>query len=241
MNSLRIPAAERNDRFAETAGGCAVDEFLKIYADRYERWRDEGDFTISSKILPVREALVARQWVLPGEQVLRVLANARSIALADCVCRTHYARCDKPRDVCLLIDDIADRSVERGRGRHISLSEASGVLQKADEHGLVHMTLYMPGRKIYALCSCCPCCCHDLQLLQEYGRRDLVARSDYIAVTDRERCTDCGLCIERCMFGARSMQNGVAEFDARACLGCGLCVSVCPESAIELRVRQPGS
>ena len=217
-----------------------MDEFLKTYADRYEAWRSEGDFTFSSKVIPVKEALVAQQWVLPGEQVLQVLADARSIALTDCACRTHYSRCDRPRDVCLLTDERAERAVEHGKARRISLAEASGVVRKADEHGLVHLTLFMPGRKIYALCSCCPCCCHDLQLLLEHGRKDLVARSDYIAVTDRERCTDCGLCIERCPFGARSLHEGVMEFNAQACLGCGLCVSVCPESATEMRVREAG-
>jgi len=217
-----------------------MDEFLKTFADRYGRWRGGGDFPFSSKIIPVREAFVAQQWVLPGDQVMQVVSDARSIALADCVCRTHYARCDRPRDLCLLIDDAADHAMERGRARRITLSEASGVLQKADEHGLVHMTLFMPGRKIYALCSCCSCCCHDLQLLLDYRRRDLVARSDYVAVTDRERCTNCGLCIERCIFGARSMQNGVVEHDARSCLGCGLCVSACPERATEMKERQIG-
>ena len=218
-----------------------MDEFLKSYADRYEQWRNEGDFTVSSRVIPVNESVTGRQWVLPAEQLLQILKEARSFALADCACRTHYRRCDRPREVCFLLDDLGDKSVERNKARRLSLAEAADVLKTADEHGLVHMTLYQPGRKIYALCSCCPCCCHDLQLLRQYHRTDLVARSDYIAITDRERCTDCGKCVDRCAFGSRELRDGRMHHDPGACLGCGLCVSVCPVKATGMQVRAPES
>ena len=214
-----------------------MDEFLKTFADKYDEWRKSGQFSYSSKVIPTGESFEAKQWVLPQEQVQKVLQDARSFALTDCICRIHYTRCDKPRDVCLLIDELSDKAVERGKARRVTLAEASEVLKKADEHGLVHMTLYMPGRKIYALCSCCACCCHDLQLLMDYNRHDLIARSDYVAVTDQEHCTGCGRCIERCVFRARSLHDGVVESDAGACLGCGLCVSICPEKATVMKVR----
>ena len=214
-----------------------MDSFLKSFSDKYGKWREEGDFEFSAKVIPVKESLVAQQWVLPGEQVLEILKNARSFALADCICRTHYARCDRPRDVCFLIDELSDKVVGHNKARRLTLAEASEVLKKADEHGLVHMTLHMPGRKIYALCSCCACCCHDLQLILDHGRRDLVVRSDYVAVSDRERCTNCGKCIERCVFGARSLLGDVMEYNAGDCRGCGLCVSVCPEKATAMKER----
>ncbi|HTY14902.1 MAG TPA: 4Fe-4S binding protein [Methanoregulaceae archaeon] len=214
-----------------------MDDHLKEYADKYERWREKGDFTYSSKIIPVQESFAASQWVLPTRQVLQILENAKSFALTDCRCRAHYGRCDKPRDVCFLIDEYSDKAVQKNRARRISLPDAEEVLRKADRHGLVHLTLYMPGHRIYALCSCCSCCCHDLRLLKEFDRRDLVTRSDYIAVTDLERCTECGKCVDRCMFEARKLQNGIFSYDPGACLGCGLCVSVCPAEATEMRRR----
>jgi len=215
-----------------------MDEFLKSFADKYERWRNKGDFTISSRVIPVNESVTVQQWVLPAEQMLRILKEARSYALADCACRTHYHRCDKPREVCFLLDELSDKNVERNKARRVSLAEADDVLKKADEHGLVHMSLYQPGSKIYALCSCCPCCCHDLQLLRQYHRTDLVARSDYIAVTNQEQCKDCGKCAERCAFGAREIRDGILRYDPGACLGCGLCVSVCPVEATMMQIRQ---
>jgi len=214
-----------------------MDEFLKTFSDKYEEWRKTGIFTYSSKIIPVRESFTAKQWVIPAQQVLQILADAHSFALTDCLCRDHYARCNKPRDVCILIDDLADKAVGRGKARRISLADASHVLAKADKHGLVHMALYMPGHTIYALCSCCSCCCHELQLLKQYSQHDLVARSDFEAVTDMSRCTGCGLCIGRCLFAARSLCEDQLAIDAGACLGCGLCVSACPEHAITMQQR----
>jgi ferredoxin len=216
-----------------------MDDYLKTYVDKYDGWQRGGDFTVSSRIIPVRESLDARPWILASGQAMEVLGQARSFALADCVCRAHYGRCDKPRDVCLLLDELSDRAVERNRARRLSLGEAAGVLKKADESGLVHMTLYQPGQRIYALCSCCACCCHDLQLFLQYNRRDLVARSDYYAVTDSSLCTGCGACVVRCVFRARAMRDGVLLYDEGACLGCGLCVSACPARANAMKLR-PG-
>jgi len=224
--------------FVKGYGIIPMDGFLKSFSDKYDRWREKGNFEFSSKVIPVKESLAARQWVLPGEQALEILKNARSFALADCLCRTQYARCRKPREVCLLIDELSDKEVGHDRARRITFAEAAEVLKKADEHGLIHMTLYMPGRKIYALCSCCACCCHDLQLILDYHRHDLMVRSDYVAVTDQERCTGCGKCVERCVFGTRSLCDGTIEFDSGACIGCGLCVSVCPEQATVMNLRE---
>lgn len=214
-----------------------MDAYLKSYTDKYAKWRKSGTFTYSSKVIPVQESFEAQQWVLPREQVLQVLSEARTFVLTDCLCRTHYGRCDKPRDVCFLIDDLAEKAILRGKARRVSLVEASNRLLVADEHGLIHLALFMPGHRIYALCSCCDCCCHDLQLLKMYGRKDLVARSDYVAVTDPGHCTSCGLCVGRCVFSARAMQDGKFVYDAKACLGCGLCVSSCPEHATVMRQR----
>ena len=96
--------------------------------------------------------------------------EARSIALTNCICRTHYHRCDRPPEVCLLLDEFADKFVASGKARIISLDEVSDRLRMADRYGLIHMAFYMPGHKIYALCSCCACCSHDLQLLIKYHR-----------------------------------------------------------------------
>jgi Pyruvate/2-oxoacid:ferredoxin oxidoreductase delta subunit len=214
------------------------DAFLEERLAQYDQWLHERKVPFSSKVIPVRESLATQQWVVPTEQVIEFLRNARSFALTECTCRSHYRRCDNPLEVCFLLNDAADRYVAEGIGRSVSLEEAVEVLRQANERGLVHLTVYEPSQYVYAVCSCCSCCCHDLQFLKSYGRSDLVARSEYVAQTDMGACTHCGDCIERCVFGARIWKDGQMRYDAAACYGCGLCVTVCSVEAIVMQRRQ---
>jgi ferredoxin len=214
-----------------------MDPFLRRRVEQYDGWLREGSISYSSKVIPVRESFRPKEWVLPTEQVLEVLQGADSIAVQDCECRTHYRRCDSPLEVCLLLNEVGDRLVERGEARRIDLREADRVLKQANESGLVHLGLYMPDHRLFALCSCCPCCCHDLQIVKELDRRDLMIHSDYIAVMNPDDCTHCGRCVERCSFEARSMQDGFLVYAAGACVGCGLCVTHCPSEAITMELR----
>ena len=217
------------------------DMFLEKYLEKYDKWLSSGEIPYASKVVPVRESLEAKQWVMPSEQALEILREAKTIALNDCVCRSHYKRCDHPLDVCFLIDELAVKRIEKKTAWCIDLKEAEDVLQKANKRGLVHLTFYMPGNKIYAFCSCCECCCHDLQLLKLYNRADLIARSSYIAVTDTTACMDCGDCINRCFFSARTWQEEKMHYDPNLCYGCGLCITACPEEAIELTQQTDSS
>ena len=153
------------------------DPWLDDRLARYDRWVAEGRIPYSSKVIPVRRSLDSMQWILPTEQVLELLRNAR---------------------------------------------------------------IYNPEQQVYAVCSCCACCCHDLQFLSRYGRSDLIARSDYVAEMDPDACVHCGQCVERCVFGARVLEGGeVVEWLDR-CRGCGLCVTVCPTGASQMALRPPG-
>jgi len=137
-------------------------------------------------VVPIKESIGDEQWILPTEQVLGIIKSAESIALVACVCRNHYRRCTKPVEVCLLLDDYGERFIEKGIAKKISYERAMTILRVANREGLVHLSLYRPDHKLYALCSCCACCCHDLQLLIAHRQSQLVAHSDYVSLTDTE-------------------------------------------------------
>lgn len=212
--------------------------FLDSIWDKYERWQSSGRITHTSKVMPIGQSVEAKSWVMPTERVMHFLANSRSFALADCRCRTLGNHCDRPRDVCLLLNEISDLRVDKGLARRVSLDEAADKVKRANEAGLVPMTLYHPEQHVLSICHCCPCCCHDLQFLKVRGRRDLVTVSEYVAVQNPEACVDCGLCVERCFFEARAMQGERMAYDPRACYGCGLCVTTCPGQAVTMELRR---
>ncbi len=216
-------------------------EELKERMIKFDGWVKEGKIPTSSKVIPVQQSVSGLQWVLPTQQVLEILRNSRSFALANCWCRSKYKRCDKPLEVCFYINDFADKKVEEGTGRHVDLTEAREILNLANKHGLIHLTIYNPEQHVYALCSCCECCCHDIYFMKKLGRPDLVAHADYIASVDKNTCVKCGKCTDRCVFDAQIKQNGNVSFDQERCFGCGLCVSTCPSNSIRMVLRKQKS
>jgi MinD superfamily P-loop ATPase len=58
-----------------------------------------------------------------------------------------------------------------------------------------------------------------------------------LAVIDRTKCTECGLCKNSCRFDAI---DDSLQIDPFSCEGCGVCVIVCPEEAISLQERISG-
>jgi MinD superfamily P-loop ATPase len=58
-----------------------------------------------------------------------------------------------------------------------------------------------------------------------------------LAVIDKTKCTNCGLCREKCRFDAITK---TFEVDPIACEGCGVCAAICPEDAITLVERVSG-
>ena len=119
----------------------------------------------------------------------------------------------------------------------MSLEEASEKLKLANQHGLIHLTIYNPEQHVYALCSCCECCCHDIAFMKKLGRPDLVAHADYVASVDAGLCTHCGACVDRCVFDAQVMQEDEHVFRQERCYGCGLCVTSCQSDAITMVLR----
>lgn len=213
------------------------EEYLDIIETKYNHWYAERKIKNTSKVIPIEKSLSTKQWVLPTEQVLQYLRNSRSFVLTDCHCRTLGKHCDSPVEVCFLINDFADRAHEKGVGRKVGLDEAEATLKRAAEAGLVHTALYNPDQHLFALCNCCSCCCHDMVLMKARGRDELMAHSDYEAITDPVACTACGLCEPACPFEARKIVDGELRVDPSQCFGCGQCVAACPEEAIVMERR----
>lgn len=211
--------------------------YLSTRIEKTEKTIKRGQLDHSSRVITVRKAFSANQYVLPTQQAIKFLKEARIIGLTKCGCRLAFKNCDNPVDTCLILDEEAEYLTSRGYARKISLEEAKKVLGIANAAGLVHLTLYMPGQKIYAVCSCCPCCCHDLQALLKYGKPLFTAKSDYIVTVNPDLCTGCAVCVERCVFGAREILNGKSIVEEDKCYGCGLCVTTCPTKASELIPR----
>lgn len=198
-----------------------------------------SDITFAVTI-PVNVAIKAEQRVLDLSMVEGLLRDADLITIQDCGCRSDHGNCDAPLDVCISLDEEAGAVLKSGRynPRRATLEEALDALRRSHEAGLVHMAYTLEGDdRPTVICSCCSCCCHTLSGLIRFGLIPLVLTSSKIAEDDTESCTNDGLCVERCQFGAREMNEGRLTYNPQRCFGCGLCVGTCPTGAINLVER----
>lgn len=190
--------------------------------------------------VPVNISIEGRQKVLSLNEAERILRAASLISLERCACREKIKGCDGPLDVCVCMDGEAEEAMrERGAWR-TTLGDAMNALTRAHEAGLVHLAYETKTtKKIDIICSCCACCCQTLAAITRFGySRDLIGHSDVIAVRNPELCDGCGVCVERCHFGAWSATGDSVAHDPDMCAGCGVCASFCPQGAIALVGRE---
>ena len=183
----------------------------------------------------------AEHRVLDLSEVEKILRDSENIFLQDCGCRTIHKNCDNPLDTCLSVNVAADYAEKwpDQHARRVTIEESLAALRRSHEAGLVHMAYVFKGEeKPQLICSCCTCCCHTLGGIVSHGIITQVLTSKLIAEDDGEKCMDCGVCVKRCVLGARKLVAGKKVYDASRCLGCGLCTTTCPTGAIKLTERK---
>jgi electron transport complex protein RnfB len=215
-------------------------ELARLFEQYYRETQGGGiiqDAPPVHRVIPVEEAISVDIEILPHEWASRLVQGSRSWAVRDCVCRTQRRLlgqgCDHPLEVCLVFAPV-EGAFERGDvGRRITSEEALAILRQAADAGLVH-TVYNFREGLHHICNCCTCACMFLRGVVEFGRFTGIARSAFRSVVESELCIGCGDCIERCPFGALSLQDRVCVVEHVRCMGCGLCAGVCPTGALRL-------
>jgi ferredoxin len=181
--------------------------------------------------------------VLEWERTTAIIAEARSIGVSYCYCRHKAAHlgecCDAPMETCLSLNAGADFVIRREFGRQVDRAEAFDLLAAARDSRLVQIADNVRDRPAY-ICSCCGCCCAQLQAINRYGL-PAVNPSGFEPRPDADRCNGCSRCSRACPVGAITMvpervtarrNNALApRVDGQRCIGCGVCVLACGQNA----------
>ena len=220
LNHMDEEFARDHEEYFETAFGKTI----------------QGFQTPVLRTVPIDRNLVAEYPVAPFEDVLEILENQETIAVAPCVCRTTKdltgERCDKPLENCFSFGSHAAYYVENGMGRYISKKEAKEIVVANEKAGLVMQPFN--SKKAGGMCSCCGCCCGVLRGIKSLPVPADAVKSNYFAEVDADECTGCETCIDRCQMDAITMVDDIAQIALARCIGCGLCITTCPTEALSL-------
>ncbi len=218
-----------------------IDNRFKMYSmaiiNRYilkGRW--------GGRVVPLNKNIDTDYRFLPTQEIMEIINRSKIVGIGWCYCRSvqrkyNSANCDNPLYTCIHLSfgtslyEIPNKSYNL---KEVSKEEIIELLEDCDRRGLIHQLIYFPSPQFYyVICNCCACCCVVLNKFLKSGSPQMI-KSDFNAETDRQKCTNCGECIDWCYFNARVLQNKTLHFDEKLCFGCGICVSKCPSNAITL-------
>ena len=187
--------------------------------------------------IPINRSVDAAHHVATYEDSRAIMKAQKKIAVLPCICRVQQGLigkgCDKEVEACFMFGSHATYMIDRMAAREVTVDEALTILDRAEEQGLVSQPFNSqnPG----GMCNCCGDCCGLLRSLNMHPRPVELTVSNWFAVADRDECTGCETCLERCQMNAISMDDeGLAQIDLDRCIGCGLCVTTCPTEALKL-------
>lgn len=224
----------------EFQGSLMDKEFAEMAEEYTDSVMAEKFFSIDPpmmKSIPIGIEVKDDSTIEPYESVAKLIEGSKSWAVRDCICKKEKAllgkKCDRPMEVCLSFAPVPGVFDNDDTCRAITKDEAYAILKLSEEAGLVHMTSNYKSGHFY-ICNCCRCCCGPLRKYIAVSKK-AVAKSNYVAVVDKDSCISCGACVDRCQANAIEIKDHAVITD---CIGCGLCVSACPVEAISLVRRE---
>lgn len=227
-----------------------VERLTKNFAKDFLQYLNEGfaEEVAKTKInqlrtIPIEKSIPQEYHVGSYDDIRQIVANIEGpMVVLNCVCRQTKdiagESCTKTdlRETCLVFNQEAQRFLDWGVARSITKEEALGILEEAQEAGLVLQPQNTQQPEF--VCCCCGDCCAILASVKRFPRPADFYATNYYAEVDPELCKGCEECIERCQLDARTMVDSVATVDLDRCIGCGNCVVICDSDANRLQKKE---
>ena len=240
MYKLRDPGEGFQGRAAGPESGIPSHSLKELI-----QLADEGNFEEYGKLLKAHLSRGAGSQVVPLEDADKVLELSSPVGLIACICRKHYLAFDERSEheyTCMGMGVGMlkwERWPERYKGgvKFLNAEEAIEWNHEMDDRGFVHILMLFGAPFIGGFCQCDYPDCGALRSGVDFGIGTL--KSHYLAQVDYEKCNGCGICAQRCQWGALKFEttSGNANIDQFKCYGCGLCHTACPREAISLLRR----
>jgi NAD-dependent dihydropyrimidine dehydrogenase PreA subunit len=183
--------------------------------------------------------------IIPLKDADKVLELCSPIGLIACICRKGIRAIDERNEheyTCMGMGVGMlkwERWPERYKGgcKFVNIDEAKEWNHEMDRRGFVHILMLFGAPFIGGFCQCDYPDCGAIRNAVDFGLGSV--KGHYVAMVDYDKCNGCGICAQRCQWGALKFEvtTGKANVDIFKCYGCGLCESGCPRGAIHLEPR----
>ena len=246
MYKLRLPGegfkgAEAGLETGERAGPTEED-----LIDALERGQHEEITRITNEMKEEIKRRGTGSQVVPLQDAEKVLELCSPIGLIACICRKGWRAVDERNELEYTCMGMGvgmlkwERWPERYKGgvKFVNVDEAKEWTRKMNKRGFVHLLMLFGAPFIGGFCMCDYPDCHAIRMAVDFGLGTL--KSHYVAQVDYDVCNGCGICAQRCQFGALKFEvtTEKANIDQFKCYGCGLCETGCPRGAIKLLERK---
>jgi len=218
----------------------------------YKYYGTSGKGTPFLRSIPVEQAIHPQEETFNAEEAhayIKGLAT-EDLALVPCPCRTRTEKLgireckdDFPVGACIFIGKTAVRFEELGLGKRVTKEQAVAYLDEMVKSGLIATAENFLSDPHGIMCLCCGCCCSNLRGRTRWDNPTAVLPSAFVPQSSDD-CVMCGTCVDRCFFGALSLDEDSQRsvVDAEKCIGCGVCTITCQTEALKLhRFERPTS
>ena len=243
MYKLRMPAERLKgaDSKVETGVQSGWMDRLPELIDAMERSQEEY-LRIRQEMADAISRTGGSSQVVPLQDALGVLELSSPIGLIDCICRKMTRATDErsePEFTCAGMGVGMfkwERWPERYKGgvKFVNIEEAKEWTRGMNKRGFVTILMLFGAPYIGGFCQCDYPNCEQIRMAVDHDL--LLTKGHYVATVDYDKCNGCGICAQRCQFGALKFEVGTqkANIDQFKCYGCGLCETGCPRLAIKL-------
>ena len=242
MYKLRAPGEKMKGPEAGLETGVRAGPSHQDLLDAVER-NDKAEFERIRQI--IQETENGNQ-VVPREDADKVLELCTGIGLMRCACRSGIRAIDERNEFEYSCMGMGvgmlkwERWPERYKGgvKFVNVDEAKEWNHEMDDRGFCHILMLFGAPFIGGFCQCDYPDCSSLRRAVDFGIGTM--KSHYLAQVNYEQCNGCGICAQRCQWGALKFETttGKANIDMFKCYGCGLCHTACPREAISLVRRE---
>ncbi|MEE8399769.1 MAG: 4Fe-4S binding protein [Desulfobacterales bacterium] len=186
--------------------------------------------------------------VIPLQEAIKVAEISYPVGAMSCICRIHSRAQEERNEHEYSCTGLGvgmfkwERWPERYKGgvNFMTPDEAVAWLTKWNKKGMVHIIMTFGGSYVGGICNCDYPDCGAIRNRIDYGISTGCLKSPWVASVNYDDCTGCGVCVQRCQFGAIKFEvtTEKTNIDQFKCYGCGLCETGCPTGAIELLDRE---